>query len=203
MKHLKCKINYNIVWTRCSLKGEKGIFLKNPKFYPIFLGAPLVSVILLNMDGDEGILACYPKMRPLSMGFLSPHREDDLFWRIKFPFLQRNTKAVQCSRRLNTMWISNAGPCSESRIDWFLILRPTIQNRVINLLQKWESTRYEKWMLNRKLKVRVVQQIVNIYKNLLPPFLCRHACKYICLQSTCTHTLPSVTEFKCRMINSC
>ena len=107
------------------------------------------------MDGDEGILACYPKMRPLSMGFLSPHREDDLFWRIKFPFLQRNTKAVQCSRRLNTMWISNAGPCSESRIDWFLILRPTIQNRVINLLQKWESTRYEKWMLNRKLKAKL------------------------------------------------
>ena len=67
--------------------------------------------------------ACYPKMRPLSMGCLSPHREDDLFWRIKFPFLQRNTKPVQCSARLNTIWISNAGPCSESRIDWFLILR--------------------------------------------------------------------------------
>ena len=91
------------------------------------------------------ILACYPKMRPLSTGPHSPHREDDLFWRIKFPFPRRRN--IHCNERAHNatnnaacaaeykIWISNARPCSESRIDWFLIRRSTIQNRVINLLQ--------------------------------------------------------------------
>ena len=45
--------------------------------------------------------------------------------------------AEQCSVRgwIQNMNIERARPCSESRIDWFLIRRSAIQNRDINLLQ--------------------------------------------------------------------
>ena len=64
------------------------------------------------------ILACYPKMRPLSTGPHSPHREDDLFWRIKFPFpRRRNIHCNKCAHNAPNnaacaaeykIWISNA-----------------------------------------------------------------------------------------------
>ena len=136
---------------------------------------------LLNIHGDQGSAACYPKMRPLSMGFLSPHGEDDLFWRIKFPFLQCNTKPVQCSARLNTIWISNVGPCSESRIDWFLIRRPPPkQKRVINLHQNGNQPdkKDEGWKsLHEKLNYKNLlnsAHLFDIYFSAIPFFITRY-----------------------------